>query len=124
MRTGLQYGADFVLYQRHPALAHSDYSVIILPDCHAGITNHNESKADASSSADQKDAPIIFRPPVNWHDVQIANRLTTQVGKRLLLLHVRQHHEEGEYSTPKCLSTFSVEERIVRRWVPESMRPV
>ena len=55
-RTGLQYGADFVLYQRHPALAHSDYAVTIVP----------------------------LRPsqrlPMGWHDLQISNRLATQVG--------------------------------------------
>ena len=54
-RTGLQYGADFVLYQRHPALAHSDYAVTIVP-LRPGQ-----------------------RPPMGWHDLQISNRLSTQV---------------------------------------------
>jgi hypothetical protein len=53
-RTGLQYGADFVLYQRHPALSHSDYTVIITPL-----------------------APGQ-RPDIGWHDFQISNRLSTQ----------------------------------------------
>ena len=54
-RTGLQYGADFVLYQRHPALAHSDYTVLVIPL-----------------------APG-HRPGLGWHDLQIANRLSSQV---------------------------------------------
>lgn len=54
-RTGLQYGADFVLYQRHPALAHSDYAVTIVP------------------------LRPSQRPPMGWHDLQISNRLSTQV---------------------------------------------
>ena len=30
-RSGLQYGAHFVLYRRHPALCHSDYAVVVVP---------------------------------------------------------------------------------------------
>ena len=54
-RTGLQYGAEFVLYQKHPALAHSEYAVLVLP---------------------------LFQeraPNLSWHDVQIAGRLSAQV---------------------------------------------
>lgn len=87
-----------MLYQRHPALAHSDYSVIILP----------------------LDDPV--RRPLSWHDLQIANRLTTQVGKRLLLLYVKDNGS-GDRSSPKCLDSLQVQERLIRRWVPESQRP-
>jgi tRNA-intron lyase len=104
-RTGLQYGADFVLYQRHPALAHSDYSVLILP----------------ADEATRRGA--VPRPPLHWHDLQVANRLSTQVGKRLLLFHVAETGD-GDYSTPACLANFAVHERVVRRWVPESQRRV
>ena len=31
LRSGLQYGADFVLYQRHPSLVHSDSCVLLQP---------------------------------------------------------------------------------------------
>ena len=34
-RSGLQYGADFVLYQRHPSLVHSDSTVVLVPDAAA-----------------------------------------------------------------------------------------
>jgi tRNA splicing endonuclease len=104
-RTGLQYGADCVLYQRHPALAHSDYSVLILP-------------ADGASAKG-----AVARPRMHWHDLQVANRLSTQVGKRLLLFYVRESGA-GDYSSPGCLANFAVHERVVRRWVPESQRPV
>jgi tRNA-intron lyase len=102
-RTGLQYGVDFVLYQRHPALAHSDYSVLIQP-----IKN--------TSSA-------LTRPPLGWHDLQVTNRLTGQVGKRLLLFHVQDNNGPGaDYSSPKCLAHFAVQERVIRRYVPEAQR--
>lgn len=108
-RTGLQYGVDFVLYQRHPALAHSDYSVIVLP---------------RGAGTPGATAPALVRPEPCWQELQITNRLTSQVGKRLLLLHV-QHAAgaDADLSTPKCLQQFAVQERIVRRWVPEAQRP-
>lgn len=100
-RTGLQYGADYVLYQRHPALAHSDYSVIVLPI----------------------NGPLA-RQNLSWHDLQITNRLTGQVGKRLLLLYMHDRNGSAGYTSPDCLMNFYAQERVVRRWVPESQRPV
>lgn len=105
-RTGLQYGVDFVLYQRHPALAHSDYSVLIQPL--PGVCSKTEN---------------LMRPPMSWHDLQVTNRLTSQVGKRLLLLYVQDNAGPSiDLSSPKCLTHFAVQERVVRRWVPESQR--
>lgn len=99
-RTGLQYGADFVLYQRHPALSHSDYTVIVIP-----------------LSPGQ-------RPHLGWHDFQISNRLSTQVSKKLLLLYVQEEGGgSGDRSSPNSLARVAVHERLVRRWVPESHRP-
>ncbi|KAI7836749.1 hypothetical protein COHA_009387 [Chlorella ohadii] len=97
-RTGLQYGADFVLYQRHPALTHSDYAVTVVP----------------------------LRPgqraPMGWHDLQISNRLSTQVSKKLLLLYVQEPDGGADRSSPNALAQVAVHERLVRRWVPESHR--
>lgn len=100
VRTGLQYGADFTLYQRHPALCHSDYSVLI-------------QTPDSQSS--------ISRPPASWHDVQITNRLTTQVGKRLLIVNVHDVRCQLGYDF-KCLDRLEISEYLVRRWVPERGR--
>lgn len=80
-RTGLQYGADFVLYQRHPALTHSDYTVLIVPL-----------------------APGQ-RPDLGWHDVQVSNRLSTQASVVSPVLEAvgREHavpQAEGSRSCP------------------------
>lgn len=98
-RTGLQYGADYVLYQRHPALTHSDYTVVVVPL-----------------------APGQ-RPSMGWHDLQVSNRLSTQVSKKLLLLYVQEPAGGAHRSTPHALAQVAVHERLVRRWVPESHRP-
>lgn len=70
----------------------------------------------------------------------------SQVSKKLLLLYVQEEgrgpgsgSSEGvgssggggssssgsssEYSSPRCLARFVVQERIVRRWVPDAHRP-
>jgi hypothetical protein len=126
-RTGLQYGADMVLYQRHPALAHSDYSVLILaaaPPAPGGGGRGGPGDADGAAADGWAAAGAVRRPRPEWRDVQVLNRLTTQVGKRLLLLFVQELDggEAGEsaYDSPACLDRFAVHERLVRRWVPES----
>ncbi len=103
-RTGLQYGADFTLYQKHPALCHSDYSVLV-------------------QTPDMTD-PRIARPPLSWHDMQITNRLTTQVGKRLVLVNIHDARADGGgYAEDyRCLDRLEVSEYLVRRYVPERHR--
>ena len=107
-RTGLQYGADFTLYQRHPALCHSDYSVLI-------------QTPNAPTSSSSELGPLS-RQPATWHTVQVTNRLTTQVGKRLLIVNIHDDRPELGYDDHKCLDRLEVSEYLVRRWVPERGR--
>ena len=46
-----------------------------------------------------------------------------QVSKKLLLLYIQEQPGGTDRSTPNCLATVAVHERLVRRWVPESHRP-
>lgn len=55
MRSGLLYGTDFVVYQMHPGVMHSEYGIMVVPLA----TPHD--------------------PQMGWHDVQITNRLINQV---------------------------------------------
>jgi len=111
-RTGQQYGADYVLYQRHPAIAHSDYSIMIIP-------------LSSSSAQQQQLGESPMRPALDWHDVQVLNRMSTQVCKRLILFYVKDLSGGGRgdnYDSPRCLSQWAVHERMIRRWVPEAHR--
>ena len=56
-RSGLLYGCDYVLYQLHPAVVHSDYGALIVP-------LHGRAKME-----------------LNWQELQIANRLISQVSR-------------------------------------------
>jgi tRNA-intron lyase len=102
-RTGLQYGVDFVLYQKHPALAHSDYSVTIQ-------TPHVSTGVGGSS---------LFRPPLSWHDLQVTNRMTGQVGKRLLIVNIHDPAPDLGYTNHRCIDRIAISEYVIRRWVPE-----
>jgi tRNA-splicing endonuclease subunit Sen2 len=127
-RSGLLYGADYVLYQLHPAVVHSDYATILVP-------LQGRAKLE-----------------LNWQETQIANRLisqvcmqglpdrpaarvlgahhqlplgcASQVGKRLVLLYIHSDEPlEGEVcSSPACLEHVTAEERMVARWVPDATR--
>ena len=58
VRSGLQYGADYVLYEAHPAHAHARYCVL--------VQRSSDDEAGESGS-------------LSWNDLEIANRLATQV---------------------------------------------
>lgn len=91
VRPGMLYGVDFVAYRLHPAVAHSDYFVLVL-------------------GGEQ-------RPSMDWIDVQIAQRLARQVFKRLLMLHVdlQPGAQEG---VAELLQGAAVCEVVVQRFVP------
>eukprot|EP00873_Tetraselmis_striata_P027843 jgi/Tetstr1/448107/TSEL_035405.t1 len=91
-RSGLQYGADLVVYPRHPTECHSDACVRIIP-----------------SSGEQPAAMP------GWHDLAATSRLCNAVSKGLMLLFV--HRRPGaDPATLSCLSYFEVREVMFRRW--------
>lgn len=68
-RSGLQYGADLVLYEQHPSLVHSTICVVVVP------------MAPPASDAEQT---LILTPhgtdgALSWHDVEGINRLCVRV---------------------------------------------
>ncbi|KDD73984.1 hypothetical protein H632_c1677p1, partial [Helicosporidium sp. ATCC 50920] len=110
-----KYGADFVVYHRHPAVAHSDYTSIVLPL----LPPEEEARRQEGALSDK----VYLRPPPEVHSIQIASRLSAQVSKRLMLLYLRIPSAEALLS-PACLTLCQAEERLMRRWVPESHRGV
>jgi hypothetical protein len=75
IRSGLQYGADYVLYPRHPTAAHSTLCALVIPP--------SEGAGSASASA----AAVRAGWP-QWTELQALSRLCVQVNKGLILLHV------------------------------------
>ncbi|KAG5035674.1 hypothetical protein AAZX31_04G172000 [Glycine max] len=99
VRSGAQYGADFVVYRHHPARVHSEYGVLVL--------------------SDEEDKDLNGRLRV-WSDVHCTTRLLGGVAKILLVLYVNRNG--GSNESPLCLANYTVEERTITRWNPEQCR--
>lgn len=99
VRSGTQYGVDFVAYRHHPALVHSEYGVLVLSEGNAGS---NGARLRV------------------WSDLQCSLRVCGSVAKTLLVLCIRG--AGGDASSPSCLEQYIVEERTIARWVPEQCR--
>ncbi|GLI67796.1 hypothetical protein VaNZ11_012083 [Volvox africanus] len=106
-RSGLLYGVDFVVYQLHPMGAHSEFGVLVMP--------LGSGPGGGSGSGGP------HAPQLSWLDLQITNRLINQVVKKLVLLYLSER-PGTDHATPHCLERFAVEERLVRRWVPDATR--
>ncbi|KAF6175947.1 hypothetical protein GIB67_003435 [Kingdonia uniflora] len=98
VRSGSQYGVDFVAYRHHPALVHSEYAVIV------------SSEAEGHENCRLK----------LWSDFECTVRLSGSVAKTLLVLHIKSN--ENCTFSPSCLEGYTVEERTITRWSPEQRR--
>lgn len=102
VRSGLQYGVDFVAYRHHPSLVHSEYAVLVM----------NEEDGD-----DCKNGRLRV-----WSDLHGTIRLCGSVAKTLLVLHINKNGQSVK--SPSCLEGYSVEEQTIMRWSPEQCREV
>ncbi|GLJ42287.1 hypothetical protein SUGI_0875320 [Cryptomeria japonica] len=99
VRSGLQYGADFVAYRHHPALVHSEYAVIV------------------SFEADDRQGRLT-----TWSDWQSMLRLCGSVAKTTLLVSIVPKNNQTEEASPSCLDNYDVEEFEIKRWMAEKHR--
>jgi tRNA-splicing endonuclease subunit Sen2 len=99
VRSGAQYGVDFIVYRHHPARVHSEYGVLVL--------SHDN------------DDDLNGRLRV-WSDVHCSTRLLGSVAKTLLVLYINKNCHSDE--SLLCLANYTIEERIILRWSPEQCR--
>jgi tRNA-splicing endonuclease subunit Sen2 len=108
-RSGLQYGADFVLYQRHPSLVHSDSTVVLVPD----------AAARRSFQIDDDDVPhrgvALDNGWPDWPDLQATSRLAVQVSKKFIEAHISAP-KNVNWNEPSCLQHIYVNEIEVSRF--------
>lgn len=97
VRSGLQYGVDFVVYRHHPSLVHSEYAVLV-----QSIGGNDRLRV--------------------WSDIHCSVRLTGSVAKTLLVLYVNGIVNIEDMDLPLCLEDYTVEEQTIRRWSPELSR--
>ena len=127
-RSGLQYGADLVLYQNHPSLVHSDYCVVLRPGpgmrkaaaeatriLLAGGTRRWEDGEEGAEGAEGEEEPMGLR---RWTEVQAVSRLCVQVNKTLVAATV-DCPAGTDASAPECMWFASVTEARMSRFNPE-----
>lgn len=100
VRSGLQYGADFVAYRHHPALVHSEFAVTVVPEGSVFGNRCGRMKV--------------------WPDLLCALRASGSVAKTLLMLTISSR--TSELSSPDCLQHMIVHERTITRWIPQQSR--
>ncbi|CAN6176439.1 unnamed protein product, partial [Urochloa humidicola] len=100
VRSGLQYGADFVAYRHHPALVHSEFAVIVVPEGKAFGTRCGRVQV--------------------WSDLLCALRASGSVAKTLLVLTISTNG--FEVTSSDCLEHLIVHERTITRWIPQQCR--
>uniref|UniRef100_A0A0E0LC87 tRNA-intron lyase n=1 Tax=Oryza punctata TaxID=4537 RepID=A0A0E0LC87_ORYPU len=101
VRSGLQYGADFVAYRHHPALVHSEFAVVVVPE-----------GAEFGNRCGRLEV---------WSDLLCALRASGSVAKTLLVLTISSS-SKCELSSPDCLQQLVVHERKITRWIPQQCR--
>uniref|UniRef100_A0A0E0E2I9 tRNA-intron lyase n=1 Tax=Oryza meridionalis TaxID=40149 RepID=A0A0E0E2I9_9ORYZ len=101
VRSGLQYGADFVAYRHHPVLVHSEFAVVVVPE-----------GAEFGNRCGRLEV---------WSDLLCALRASGSVAKTLLVLTI-SGSSKCELSSPDCLEQLVVLERTITRWIPQQCR--
>jgi tRNA-splicing endonuclease subunit Sen2 len=99
VRSGLQYGADFVAYRHHPEFVHSEFTVIVVPEGKAFATRCGRLQV--------------------WSDLFCALRVSGSVAKTLLVLTIST---ESNCGSSDCLQQMIVHERTITRWIPQQCR--
>ncbi|KAF7099020.1 hypothetical protein CFC21_100710 [Triticum aestivum] len=100
VRSGLQYGADFVAYRHHPALVHSEFAVVVVPE-----------GAEFGGRCGRLNV---------WSDLLCALRASGSVAKALLVLTISSSN--CGLSSPDCLEQLVVHERTITRWIAQQCR--
>ncbi|KAM0926418.1 hypothetical protein ACQ4PT_003504 [Festuca glaucescens] len=100
VRSGLQYGTDFVAYRHHPALVHSEFAVVVVPE-----------GAEFGGRCGRLKV---------WSDLLCALRASGSVAKTLLVLTISS--SICELGLPDCLEQLFVHERTITRWIAQQRR--
>ncbi|KAI5285026.1 hypothetical protein KEM52_002629, partial [Ascosphaera acerosa] len=130
VRSGVKFGADYVLYNRGPVFSHAEFAVVVLPAySHAAWAATPERRAHVAARLAR----------TSWWWLHCVNRVQAQVKKTLVLCYVEipppttlpslvktetdTKTESGvDVDVGALLGRYRVREFIIRRWVPNRTR--
>jgi tRNA-splicing endonuclease subunit Sen2 len=116
-RSGLQYGADLVLYRRHPSLVHSDCCALILPENDGARNSFDVFTNDEASSSilHEKNRGELTKSFPKWYELQSLSRLCVQVNKKLILCSISVP-EECDWRDSGIIAEATVKETEISRF--------
>ena len=112
VRSGIKFGVDYLLYNRGPAFAHAQFSVVIIPSY-----AHEAWKARKVAGSAK-----------SWWWLHAVNRVQSQVLKNLVIcfVEVPPPTEEEEHGAVEditaLLARYRVREMMMKRWTPNRTR--
>ena len=116
-RSGLQYGADLVLYRRHPSLVHSDCCALILPENDGARNSFDAFTNDEASTSTlhEKNRGELTKSFPKWYELQSLSRLCVQVNKKLILCSISVP-EECDWRDSGIIAEATVKETEISRF--------
>ena len=116
-RSGLQYGADLVLYRRHPSLVHSDCCALILPENDGARNSFDVFTNDEASSSTlhENNRGELTKSFPKWYELQSLSRLCVQVNKKLILCSISVP-EECDWRDSGIIAEATVKETEISRF--------
>ena len=121
VRPGIKFGVDYLLYQRGPAFAHAQFSVVVMPSYgHVYWRERDEAKMGEGKKS--------------WWWLHAVNRVQSQVLKNLVIAFVevpppmegdRMDGDglKGEVrDVTALLKRYKVREMVIKRWTPNRSR--
>ena len=116
-RSGLQYGADLVLYRSHPSLVHSDCCALILPENDGARNSFDVFTNDEASSSTlhEKNRGELTKSFPKWYELQSLSRLCVQVNKKLILCSISVP-EECDWRDSGIIAEATVKETEISRF--------
>lgn len=120
VRSGVKFGADYLLYNRGPVFSHAEFAIIVIPSYdHPYWSETEDRKAECAGKQAR-----------SWWWLHCVNRVQAQVKKTLVVCYVAvpPPTQDLEAASTGCLdigallARYSVRELIIRRWIPNRSR--
>ncbi|KAF2743181.1 hypothetical protein M011DRAFT_379828, partial [Sporormia fimetaria CBS 119925] len=120
VRTGVKFGADFLLYNRGPAFSHAEFAVMVLPAYSHPYWNETSQRRGACDKKQKRD----------WWWLHRVNRVQGLAHKTLMLVYVevpppwdlRVPTKESKLDVGSVMRQYKVREFVLGRWTPNRHR--
>ncbi|KAF2021254.1 hypothetical protein BU24DRAFT_446312 [Aaosphaeria arxii CBS 175.79] len=117
VRSGIKFAVDFLLYNRGPAFAHAEFSIMIIPSYTNSYWSETEDRLAECRKKEHRD----------WWWLHRVNRVQTQVFKTLMLVYVDvpppwDLKAGGDVDIGSVLSQYKIREFMIKRWTPNRNR--